>query len=257
MRKLLALAVCLMLMGTITVNGTLAADFSEFVKSVVNSIFDDGTESETQFNVTTSIKVRNPEDPTELILENKDIQQILIPLNQQPGWEQNTTQKEYDGVTYTLWTEPGVIDKFIFITNDPEASEGRDAYFRSAISIHCSDRAVFEDMLKINLNKNTDYYDWHTWEDGSDWKESNGWFTAVVTYKDALAPGDTAPALMTQVALEHRKELTNEKIKKFGQEFTIVVKTVAVDASVTNDGGEPMSYLQALEVAAKPNTFLK
>jgi len=249
MKKLLALAVCLMLLGTVTVNGTFASDFSisDFFQTIAEKIFGEPKTDSSQLDVETTVKMRGQDG--KLVDESEP--QMLVPLNQPAGWYQEKTVTPVGEREYKLWTEPGVIDKFICVTNKTEADKGKDAYFRTAISIRCSSETVWNN-LKINLNEDTSEYQW------SGWKNHGEWYTNVATYLKPLAPGETSPAMMMQLALVNSREMTNELMTTFGSEFTIEMHTVAIDMETFKNSSDDtqMSAMEALDMAAPIQSFL-
>lgn len=247
MKKLLALAVCLMLLGTIAEQ----AEFSlgEFFEIVTDSIFA-GSEADKpkELDIETVVMRRAGGK----LVKDEDNAQVLNVLNLPEGFRLEETERtiEVDGMAYKLWDLGGVIDKFIFVRNTNTGSKSQNAYFRSAISICCPDEVIWN---KIRINLNLADYQWNVWENRDVWREKDGWYTAVATYPGMLAPGETAPALMMQVALV--KGMTAEEKERFGADFTIECKTVAIDRETFAENGMQLTAAEALNRVAPVDSF--
>jgi len=232
MKKILALAACLMLLGAITVNGTFAFSLGELFSNVFGG---PNQAEENQLDVKTLIRMRKG---NELIAEQN---QMLIPANMPDTFDWNHKPVSFaDGNhVYALWNIGGAVDKFISVEN---SGSEYSAYFRTAISVRCTgDEEFFRSNLKFNLN-DTDYI-WSDWQ-----KTGSDTYTNVATYRYALAPGETSPAMLLQIALD--KSMTNEEMEKFGADFEINVHTAAID--VTTFAKNELTTAEAALNAAVP-----
>lgn len=236
MKKLLALAACLMLLSAITVNGTLAFSFDGILNSLTSIFKSKPVNNEQQLKVDTLIQVRGANG-----MVSASESEMLLPANYSDGFDWQATQTAtINGHNCLLWPESGVrgtADKFISVQN---CSPDKEVYFRTAISIH---KDIFP-LLKINLN-NTGEYRWTAWQlDGS-------YMTSVATYTTTLDPGMVSPPMMYQIALQ--KNVTNQQLAAFGTKMEIIkTNTLAVDAATfVNSDKTPMTDAQALAIFAQ------
>lgn len=239
MKKILALAACLMLLGAITVNGTFAFSLSEFFANVFGG---PTPATQAQLDVKTLIQMRSGNT---LVAEQG---QMLIPANLPDNLNAAKHETNVNGKPYHLWTFDGAVDKFISVKNDTaQSADAHSAYFRTAISVRCTSDEVFN---KLRFNLNATDFDWTDWK-----KTGSDTYTIVATYLDALAPGEISPAMMLQIALD--KSMTNEEMEKFGADFEINVYTAAIDAETFKKQDDtPMSAQEALNLALPIESFL-
>lgn len=238
MRKFLALAVCLMLLGTVTVNGTLAFSFDGLLDSLAK-IFRSEPETSTELQIDTLIQVRSG---NQLISASEN--DVLVPahFDQDFDWVADSSAT-INGYPCSLWPEDeisGAVDKIIYVKNN---SAEKDAYFRTAISVR---KDVYQ-LLKFNLNLDSNNFMWTGWTDDGDY------VTNVFTYKHKLENGKSSPPMMLQIAMD--KSITNDQLKKYNSKMQIFkAKTVAIesDAFVKSDN-TLMSEKEAVELLLNQN----
>lgn len=220
------LAVCVLLLGLLSVNGTLA----NAVDKIFRIISGDQPEQNEQL-----LQVK-------LVNEAFDIQnKKLVPQNALPiispayypdgyDWESDKVKTTIDGVVYYLWDDQlrTPVDKVVSVQNTSnDENEAKDAYFRVAIAV---DANIFG-LLKINFNKADDRYLWEeNWTDIT--AKGRAYKMMVATYTDALEPGKKSPPFMLQVAMD--KNATNEDYAKIDSNF-ILITAMAVDADALKD----------------------
>lgn len=179
MKKLLLLALCLVLAGLLAVNGTFAAEFTQTVSEVVSSLFE------------TVQGLASPEptvDPTifSVALVYPDNNSSELPMLF-PGSE---------------------IERKIAVCND---SSENAAYFRIAFAVQS------EAFPHVTLYFNDDgSYTWlDDWRNitvgGRDYKLMIG------TYTTALEPGNTSSAALLSVAMS--ETVTSEQMAEINEDF--------------------------------------
>lgn len=205
----MVLAVCLLLVGLVAVNGTLAQAVEDIFTSISTALgFDEPQRNETKLDVALASYYRQGD-----ALVEGEHAQTLVPVDR--DWNEKVTVN-LDGATYWLW-EQGAVDKFTAVKNN---SPEKDAYFRIAFAV---DEAIFG-KLKLNFSTCQDY----TW---TEWTEiaigGKAFRMLVATYTLPLAPGEVSPPTLLQAAMD--KSATSEDYARIGSDF-LQIKVMAVDA---------------------------
>lgn len=228
-KGIVIVAVCLLMVGLLSVNGTLA--------NAVNRIF----------------QIINGDQPeqNEKLLQVKLINEAfaadgsgLVALEQLPtispayypdgfDWEKDKHAVIIGGETYALWNDTlrSPVDKVVSVQNTADSAEdARDAYFRVAVAV---DANIFN-LLKINFNKADGRFIWaDKWMDIT--VDGRGYKMMIATYTEALQPGEKSPPFMLQVAMD--KTATNEDYAKIDSQF-MRITAMAVDADALTDKEE-------------------
>lgn len=224
-KGIVIVAVCLILAGLMSVNGTLA--------NTVNRIFRiiNGDQPE-QNEVLLQVKLVNEAfdaDGSGLVVQNSlpNITPAYYPNDF--DWEKDKENVTIGGKTYALWknTLRSPVNKVVSVQNTAEDEGAKDAYFRVAIAVD----ANIAHLLKINFNKADSRYVWEdNWLDitvgGREYK------MMIATYTEALEPGEKSPPFMLQVAMD--KTATNEDYAKIDSNF-MRITAMAVDADALTD----------------------
>ena len=130
-----------------------------------------------------------------------------------------------------LWNDnnlSNVMDKMVFVENTGKS----DAYFRTIIAYECPEGiTIGEPAQGAEIMVNVNGSDLYIWENNIGYITVDGIRYAVVvaTYKDALKPGDQAHPSLLQVVMTHHA--TNEDMKLLGDEYTILVLSQAVQTA--------------------------
>lgn len=163
MKKTMLLAVCLVLAGMLTVNGTFAAAFTQAVNETLSHVFR---------------LVEGLTEPTE------DAEQFDVALvyTDNTGTPLSTTVLPQLMPGYT-------VDRYTAVVN---RSPARPAYFRVALAVQAD---VFE-LLTFHLN--TDDYEWSEWMDINE----GDCKMKVATYCEALEANEKSPAVLQKVTLD-------------------------------------------------------
>lgn len=238
MKKLLALAACMMLLSTLTVNGTLAFSIEGIVASLTQFFGSEPENESDELKAATLIQVRSGSG-----MRAASEDEMLLPANYARDFHWNATQEAtINGHTCKLWPESGVqnaVDKFISVRND---STGKAIYFRTDISVN---KAAYA-LLKINLNQ-SDVFKW------TDWTEDGDYMTIAAVYTEALQPGGISPPMMLQIAM--RNDVTNAQLAALGAEKLEIIRTntlaIAADTPVTGD--ETITADQAVKLLMGQN----
>ena len=249
-KGIVIVAVCLILVGLLSVNGTLA--------NTVNRIF----------------QIINGDQPeqNEQMLQVKLINQTfaadgsgLTEMNGMPNitpayypdgfdWEKDKENVVIDGQVYALWEDTlrSPVSKVVSVQNTAVEEGAKDAYFRVAIAV---DANIFH-LLKINFNKADSRYLWQNqWLDIT--VDGRAYKMMVATYTEALEPGEKSPPFMLQVAMD--KTATNKDYAKIDGHF-IRITAMAVDAdALTNPDDQNAvrpSAVETLDAAVPVNENL-
>ncbi|MBQ9944553.1 MAG: hypothetical protein IJO67_09360, partial [Clostridia bacterium] len=229
-KGIVIVAVCLILVGLLSVNGTLA--------NTVNRIF-------------RIINGKDQPEQNEQMLQVKLINETfaadgsgLTEMNGMPNitpayypdkfdWDNDKDDVIIDGQAYALWNETlrSPVSKVVSVQNMAVEEGAKDAYFRVAIAV---DANIFH-LLKINFNKAEDsHYIWaDKWMDIT--VDGRAYKMMVATYTEALEPGEKSPPFMLQVAMD--KTATNEDYAKIDNHF-MRITAMAVDADTLTDAND-------------------
>lgn len=228
-KGIVIVAVCLILVGLLSVNGTLA--------NAVNRIFqiingDQPEQNEQLLQVRLVNEAFAVDGSGLIVLEQLP---IIAPAYYPDGfdWEKDKHAVTIGDETYLLWNAAlrSPVDKVVSVQNAAAfAEDARDAYFRVAVAV---DANIFN-LLKINFNMADSRF---IWEDG--WMDitvdGRVYKMMIATYTEALQPGEKSPPFMLQVAMD--KTATNEDYANIDSQF-IRITAMAVDADALTDKDE-------------------
>lgn len=262
MKKILVVALCVLMAGALTANGTFAQtqnDIADFFRDLTNilGITEPEPQNEDEFKVT--LKSYQRDGNGNLVeMEPSQTPTLYPAMHDQINWENIASVLEpvtVGGISYSLFDEDkirGAVDKFVSVYNasvsdvsDPANENPNDAYFRIAIAVH---KDAFR-HLHLNLNRNAEHYDW---EDryvpiniGNE-----EFYMLVGTYLHALPANTASPPALLQVVLD--KDTTSEDVRKIPANF-LQIQVMAVDAdafNVTENGvSKQLSAREALNAA--------
>ena len=249
-KGIVIVAVCLILVGLLSVNGTLA--------NTVNRIFQiingDQPEQNEQMLQVKLINETFAADGSGLTAMNG--MPNITPAYYPDGfdWEKDKENVVIDGQAYALWKETlrSPVTKVVSVQNTAVEEGAKDAYFRVAIAV---DANIFH-LLKINFNKADNRYIWaNNWMDIT--VDGRAYKMMIATYTQALEPGEKSPPFMLQVAMD--KTATNEDYAKIDHHF-MRITAMAVDADTLTDATDPDAVrpgaVERLDVAVPVNENL-
>lgn len=227
MKKTLAVLVCIALAvaGYIHVEGTLSAQI----------------ESEGHENVITQLILER--SGNDLIPSDKT--RLLPCVYADPAmldtFRETTSIGGYD---VRLWAKndvSGAKDKFILVRNDGAT----ECYFRTLIAFE-NTAGVFDSLIYLNWN-NPEQNN-YLFEAVPTELEINGerYRLFALTYKEALAPGQTAPPMLLQVAMDRRAN--NDDVAPLGETYELLAFTQALWVDHTLDDAAlqaETNYLQS------------
>lgn len=254
MKKGILLAVCLMLVGMLSIGGTYAYGESQSPLERIFSYFANVFVGPETSRNGASLDVKNlylvRGEDKQLIPEQNN---FLVPaaLNKQVTGNDRFVDQKYNGYTYSLWSEnyaPWAADKFICVQNN----SNEDVFFRTAIAIQYDPKVW--NALHVNIN-NTHF----TWKNGINEKDGHviniggkDYVMLVATYQKALAANEISPAMMMQLALDD-VTITNDQL---ANTLDMRVTTVAIEADIFKDeNGVPLTAEEALEKAVPLEYF--
>lgn len=241
MKKWMIGAVTLGLLGLLAVNGTFASVFDGIFQTVTSLFGNGAPETSEALQIDNSFLMR---DSQRAALIDIDPAALVLPAvyDQNFDWQPVATQIGQD--TYQLWPDEkvnGEFDRFLRISNEGEA----DAFFRTAIAYPASEEA--QKWVYFHLDQ-VEGYLWSDWADitigGAPYR------MIVATYQQRLKPGEAAPIIPMQLALDSRME--NLDTVLLGGKLDLQTKTMAIGADdfVHNDEAKtPMTANEALDLA--------
>ena len=254
MKKGILLAVCLMLVGMLSIGGTYAYGESQSVVEriwhFVADVFGGPETDLTKVNIENKFLIRASNSNGDIIL-TEGTQEQLVPGNVPKNFDWDnpkiTFKPANSTYSYKLWSDedvPGAVDKFVSVKN----LGSEPVYFRTAIAIQYNEQLWPQLHLNRNLDKNL--YAWSNY--GGKQISINGkdYVLLVASYKNALQPGETSEAMIMQVALG--ADVTNAMIE---EGFDIRVLTVAIEQDAFVENGVTLDALPALEKAAPLDKF--
>lgn len=228
-RKGMIFAVCLLLVGLMAVNGTLAQGVASIFQTLTGNNAPQQDETLLQVRLVHQVRGDNG------LVEGQS-RKTLIPVGYPASfsWENSKVSTQVGNAAYLLWDTSlmnGAIDKFTSVKNMLAGVEGaKDAYFRLAFAV---DKNIYS-KLKLNFNTAEAAYDWGEWTEIS--IKNRPFMMKIATYTKALVPGEIAPPALLQVAMD--KSATNEDYEKISSDF-LQIKVMAVDAdTLTTGSGE-------------------
>ena len=224
MKKAIVLAVCLLLVGLLAVNGTLAqgisnlfADLGTFFAGKTSGAPEQDTEGE--LDVRLVYQKRNAAG-TALVGEGTPEQ--LAPARYQAGFDWDQDKQNVGGVM--LWDESkigGAVDKFTSVKNAGEKS----AYIRTAFAL---DKYAYDHgIIHLNFNQDDENFRYEGWK--SITIKGRPYMMMVVTCKKELAHNATTPPMLLQVAMSNH--VTNADLSNVSADF-LLIKTMAIESDV-------------------------
>ena len=238
-KKAIIVAVCLVLVGFLAVNGTLAQELENIFKTIANIANGTPENNETQLKVVLVNQDRNG---------NAVSDTTLYPVHCADDYDWATVPTNVNSGTYDLWDSTkvtGALDKFVRVQNVSTGEGAKDACFCLAFAV---DAQIFS-KLKLNFNRSSDYL----WED--DWRditiEGRPYKMMIATYTDALAPNAISSPALLQLALQ--KDVRNADLAGLGQDF-LRTMVMAVDAdTLTPEGAPRPDVLETLDTTLPIN----
>lgn len=232
-KKAIIVAVCLVLVGFLAVNGTLAQELGNIFKTIANIANGTPENNETQLKV---------------VLVNQDRNGIavsdttLYPVYCADDYDWATVPTNVNSGTYDLWDSTqvsGVLDKFVRVQNVSTGEGAKDACFRLAFAV---DAQIFS-KLKLNFNRSSGDYLWE-----NDWRgitiDGRAYQMIIATYQQVLEPGEVSPPALLQVALS--RNVSSADLANLDQNF-LRTMVMAVDAdTLTSEVGSRPSAIETL-----------
>ena len=241
MKKAIVLAVCLLLVGLLAVNGTLAqglsdlfADLDDFFAGKTSGAPEQDTDG--KLDVRLVYQKRNA-DGTALVGEGTP-EQLAPARYSEFDWEND--KKNVGNVQ--LWDDSkiiGAVDKFTSVSNVGKTP----AYIRTAFAL---DKYAYDKgIIHLNFNEDNSNFKYH------DWKEitikGRPYMMMVVTCLQKLPINTTTPPMLLQVAMS--RDVTNADLANISADF-LLIKTMAIESDVFVDKDEkPLPAMEALEMA--------
>lgn len=199
MKKAILFALCLVLAGMLTVDGTFAAEFTQAVSEAVNALF------QTVGNLAKGISPAPTTDPSTFKIS------LVYP----------------DGSTgLSLLTPGNTTEREVAVKNQ---STAKSAYFRIVFAVQSDVR----EHLTLDFNDGASSpYTWSGWRTGL--IIGGKQFDLMIgTYKEGLDAGKTSPAALRSVTL---KNITSQQMNAFDEDFLqIQVMSICADDFVGSD----------------------
>lgn len=209
MKKIIVLALCLVLAGMLAVNGTFAADFTQTISEAVSSLFQ------------TVQELANPNPTT----APADFNVSLVYPNE-------------SGTALPVLIPGGTVEHNVTVRND---SDALPAYFRIAFAV----QADAFPLLTLQFNEDSSYAWLDGWRDitigGRDYK------LMVGTYQQALTANETSPSALLGVTL--RSSTTSAQMTALDNDFLLMqALAINANDFVLESSGQ-MSATDALDKA--------
>lgn len=247
MKKAIVLAVCLLLVGLLAVNGTLAQGLSDLFADLSHLFTGGAPEQDTdgKLDVRLVYQKRNA-DGTALVVEGTPEQLAPARYGADFTWDDKVT---IGGVM--LWNDSkiiGAVDKFTSVSNEGKKS----AYIRTAFAL---DKYAYDNgIIHLNFNQDDENFRYEGWE--SITIKGRPYMMMVVTCLQELPVNTTTPPMLLQVAMS--KDVTNADLSNISADF-LLIKTMAIESDVfveKVDGVEQkMSAEKALDLALPLNNL--
>lgn len=248
MKKAIVLAVCLLLVGLLAVNGTLAQGLSDLFADLSHLFTGGAPQQDTkgELDVRLVYQKRNA-DGTALVGEGTP-EQLAPARYSEFDWEND--KKNVGNVQ--LWDDSkiiGAVDKFTSVSNEGEKS----AYIRTAFAL---DKYAYDNGI-IHLNFNYDEENFHYEYKEKEWKpitiKGREYVMQVVTCKKELIKDYTTPPMLLQVAMS--RDVTNADLSNISADF-LLIKTMAIESDVfVDEEGNKLSAEAALNLALPLNNL--
>lgn len=247
MKKAIVLAVCLLLVGLLAVNGTLAQGLSDLFTDL-SHLFTGGApqqDTEGELDVRLVYQKRNA-DGTALVGEGTP-EQLAPARYSKFDWENDKVP--IGGVM--LWNDSniiGAVDKFTSVKNAGEKS----AYIRTAFAL---DKYAYDNgIIHLNFNQDDENFRYEGWK--SITIKGRPYMMMVVTCLQKLPINTTTPPMLLQVAMS--RDVTNADLSNISADF-LLIKTMAIesDVFVEERNGEKvqLSATEALDMALPLNNL--
>ncbi len=201
MKKILSVALVVVLLAGIAVTGTMA--YLQDTDSDVNVMTLGNVDIE-------QIEQEWNADKTEL--QPFTQAKPLYPYVGELGWENE--DEDEDGGAYRRFTMNNVVDKYVSVKNTGRS----DAYVRTLIALEMGEFTYDEFNLvgiSINAENGSEFKFPDTWEWGSGFVaqiDGNNYYVMVAVHKNPVQPGETTIPSLLQVYLS--KDATNDDVAK-------------------------------------------
>lgn len=222
-KKAIVVAVCLVLVGFLAVNGTLAQELGNIFKTIAKIANGAPTSNETLLKVELVNQDRYGHTLTNI---------NLSPVYCADGYNWVRKQTNVGGQVYPLWDAAevqGAQDKFVRVQNAATGVDAKDACFRVAFAV---DARIF-DKLMLNFNDDEINFEW------SDWRgitiDGRAYQMIIATYQQFLKPGEFSPPALLQVALS--RNVSSADLANLDQNF-LRTMVMAVDADTLTPEGD-------------------
>lgn len=247
-KKGVLLVVCLVIVGALAVNPTLASQVGQIFQDVsasIGSLFGKPVADTEGLLDVQLCYFKADEDKGALVeIAANDPSQLMIPAAYRDdyGWE--TVPVRLNGEVYPLFDREkvsGVVDKFVSVRNAGEET----AYFRVAFAIEKTD--VVQRLMHFTFSGDTEAFEISGWKDvkidGRDYQ------MIVYSYKEALEKGQVSPPMLLQAVMQ--KEATSQDLAGLRSDF-LQVKVMSIQADVFKeeqviDGEKVQVQLSAME----------
>ena len=241
MKKWMIGAVALILLGLLAVNGTFASVFDGIFQTVSGIFGNPSPETSENFQVENQFLMRN-EQRTGLTAIDPNTQ--LMPAYYAADFDWQPRPTAIGDEVYSLWPDEkvsGEFDRFVSVKNVGDGA----AYFRTAIAY--PDHEEAKKWLYFHLDQ-AEGYEWSPW--ASITVEGKPYRLIVATYRERLEPGESAPVIPVQLAMDSRMENINVIFLNGQLDLRVKTMAIAADNFVRDDENKtPMTALEALDLA--------
>lgn len=247
------LIVCLLVVGMMAVNPTLASEIGKIFQDVTHSIggLFGKPEADTQglLDVQLCYFKADQDKGTLTEVAPNDRSQLMIPAHYSQGYGWETVNVTLNGQSYPLFDRTkvnGVVDKFVSVKNVGEET----AYCRIAFAIEKND--VVQRLMHFTFSGDRNAFVIHPWRDirinGRDYQ------MIVYTYTHPLEAGQVSPPMLLQAVLQ--QEATSADLAGLKSDF-LQIKVMTIQADVFKEertvNGEKvqvqLSAVEALDMA--------
>lgn len=247
-KKGIVLVLCLVIVGALAVNPTLASKVQDIFQDVshrIGDLFGQPVE-DTQGLLDTRLCYFKADQETGRLTEigDNDPSQLMIPAHYPADYNWETVNVRLDGKTYPLFDKSrvsGVVDKFASVKNVGEET----AYFRVAFAVEKTD--VVQQKMHFLFSGDTAAFEIAPWREirinGRDYQ------MIVYSYRHPLEAGQVSPPMLLQAVMQ--SEVTSKDLAQLKSDF-LQVKVMSIQADVFKEeqvvnGEKVMVQLSAKE----------